>query len=212
MPTAFVIPYRDRAEHLSVFVPAITPYLADGDFIIVVEQEVGKPFNRAKLLNIGAVEAFRSGATHVVTHDVDMIPVETDYTPIECGHLAGRAEQFGYKMPFTRYFGGVNMFSRKVFEKVNGYSNEYWGWGAEDCDMLIRCERMNVRVQRKKGMYKSLSHVHGLELPDSSSTYAANMERLKKRIAPRFDGLTTLEYSVISDVQKDGYRLINVSI
>jgi hypothetical protein len=212
MPTAFIIPYRDRAQHLAQFIPAITPYLKDGDSVIVVEQEKGKPFNRAKLLNIGAVEAFRSGATHVVTHDVDMIPIEADYTPADCIHLAGRAEQFGYKMPFNRYFGGVNMFSKWVFEKVNGYSNEYWGWGAEDCDMLIRCERTRIRIQRRKCMYNSLSHVHGLELADSGDMYAANMARLKKRVPPSLDGLTTLSHTVVSDEQMSGYRLITVSI
>ena len=212
MPTTFVIPYRDRAEHLVQFVPAIMPYLKSGDGIIVVEQEVGKPFNRAKLLNTGAVEAFRSGATHVVTHDVDMIPIEADYTPADCVHLAGRAEQFGYKMPFPRYFGGVNMFSKAVFEKVNGYSNEYWGWGAEDCDMLIRCERLRVRVYRRRCKYRSLSHVHGLELPDASDTYAANMARLKKKIEPSTDGLSTLTYTVLSDIQAEGHRRIVVSV
>lgn len=212
MPTAFVIPYRDRAAHLSVFVPAITPYLGEDDFILVVEQEVGKPFNRAKLLNIGAVEGFRSGATHVVTHDVDMIPIEADYTPMDCAHLAGKAEQFGYTMPFPRYFGGVNIFSRAVFEKVNGYSNEYWGWGAEDCDMLIRCERMRVKVERKECRFKSLAHKHGLELPNADKTYAANMERLNKHIDPNTDGLTTLKYSILSDVDYDTHWVMKVII
>jgi len=36
------------------------------------------------------------------------------------------------------------MFPVDTFEKVNGYSNEYWGWGFEDDDLLMRLTETNV--------------------------------------------------------------------
>ena len=52
---AIIIPYRDRASHLEVFVPYMQEYLKDYDYkIFVIEQSDSKPFNRGKLLNVGA--------------------------------------------------------------------------------------------------------------------------------------------------------------
>lgn len=50
----------------------------------------------------------------------------------------------------------LNAFSAHLFRlQVNGYSNEYWGWGAEDDDMYVRIlhsclglERANYDVAR----------------------------------------------------------------
>ena len=55
-----IVPYRDREEHLKVFVPHLCEYLTNsgiGFEIIVVEQGDSKPFNRGSLLNLGFLKA-----------------------------------------------------------------------------------------------------------------------------------------------------------
>ena len=57
---AIIVPYRDRDEHLMRFLPAMeSSNLLEGiDYeILIVEQEKGKPFNRGKLLNVGAIQS-----------------------------------------------------------------------------------------------------------------------------------------------------------
>ncbi|PIO72045.1 hypothetical protein TELCIR_06039 [Teladorsagia circumcincta] len=36
-------------------------------------------------------------------------------------------------------FGTSSAFTIEQFEKTNGFSNRYWGWGGEDDDMYNRC-------------------------------------------------------------------------
>ena len=57
---AVIVPYRNRAEHLKVFMPYMEKSLAEEKVpfdIFIIEQHDDKPFNRAKLLNVGFSEA-----------------------------------------------------------------------------------------------------------------------------------------------------------
>jgi len=145
---AIIIPYRDRASHLEVFIPYMQEYLKDYDYkIFVIEQSDSKPFNRGKLLNVGAKIAIKEGFDYFALHDVDMLPLKgVDYsypeTPV---HLISKVDK---EVPFIDYFGGVTLFNVHDYKLVNGYSNEYWGWGFEDDDLLYRCIQRNIPLDR----------------------------------------------------------------
>ena len=42
------------------------------------------------------------------------------------------------RLLYSTLFGGIVMFSKDNFAKVNGFSNLFWGWGAEDDDLYRR--------------------------------------------------------------------------
>lgn len=137
-----IVPFRNRWEHLDKFYKYTIKYLNKTEIefnIIVVEQDDASEFNRGMLCNIGFKEAIKLKCDYVVFHDVDLIPRKVDYSysdkPI---HLASD------ELPFDTYFGGITLFPVDLFEKVNGFSNQYWGWGYEDDDLRYRCEREGV--------------------------------------------------------------------
>ncbi len=200
---SIVVPYRNREEHLGKFIPSMETYLSDKDFayrIFIVEQDDTKPFNRGKLLNVGFAES--KELDYFCFHDVDMIPINADYSKVDVPtHMATEAEQFGWKLPYEGYFGGVTMFDRDSFVKINGYANEYWGWGAEDDDNLARCQIMGLGTYRRPGRFQSLSHDRNID----QSLYNQNLTKLnlllnkpsEKRVM--LDGLTNLTYTKIKE-------------
>ncbi len=45
---------------------------------------------------------------------------------------------FYHRIPYPEIFGGVTIFAPQEFMVVNGFSNEFYGWGGEDDDMFNR--------------------------------------------------------------------------
>lgn len=196
-----VVPYRNREYHLQQFLPHIEKTLTDQNIdygVLIVEQEDGKPFNRAKLLNVGFAYT-EAKYDYYCFHDVDMLAILSDYS--YCSnptHLASEAEQFGYKLPYNEYFGGVTLFDRESFMKINGYSNDYWSWGGEDDDIYKRCNVLGVTTFRKPCRFQSLHHERNID----NNMYSKIIERLNKFSEYVVDGkiiegLSTLEYELI---------------
>jgi hypothetical protein len=149
-----IVPYRDRPEHLKEFARRIVRYMERFEDlpyeIFIISQDNAKLFNRGMLLNIGFLYAEKSKCDYVVFHDVDMIPHYADYTYSEIPlHLSNHflvQDRFKDKELFDEYFGGVTMFTKEDFRKIDGYSNKYWGWGYEDTDLLYRCRRHEIEL------------------------------------------------------------------
>jgi GT2 family glycosyltransferase len=153
--------------------------------ILIVEQLGDAPFNRGMLLNIGAKE---SKADYYIFHDVDMIPVNADYSyPEVPTHIATKVSQFGYKMPYPEYFGGVTLFNKDDFKKVNGFPNTFWGWGAEDDELYRRTKAKGFTIARRLCRFNSLYH--------KRNTTNQNAPLLELPINWK-DGLNSLKYTI----------------
>jgi len=148
-----IVPYRNREEQLKSFITAIRNYILNIDYhIIVVDQQCENDFNRGKLLNIGFLKAMRLGCDYVIFHDVDMHPVDVNYKYSDrVVHLVDNLQTpKGFKrVNFDEYFGGVTLFPVELFQAINGYSNEYYGWGFEDDNLMLRCVKAGIDLDTK---------------------------------------------------------------
>ena len=55
-------------------------------------------------------------------------------------HNFGRVTRF--RLPYKELYGGVSALKKEHFERVNGFSNKFFGWGGEDDDMWVRYGRI----------------------------------------------------------------------
>lgn len=148
-----IVPYRNRAAHMSQFLSHMQinyPEL----HICIVEQYQHKPFNRAKLLNIGFLENIEYD--YFIFHDVDMLPINANYAAGP--HLLlGIVQLAGSSIQAVDYLGGVTRFNKESFMRSGGYNNEYYH-RAEDNEMMFNIKRLGLQVISKPQQFKTLPH------------------------------------------------------
>ncbi|XP_066462569.1 beta-1,4-galactosyltransferase 3-like isoform X2 [Eleutherodactylus coqui] len=148
--SAIIIPYRNREQHLKYLLYYLHPFLQRQQLnygIYIITQSGDFTFNRGKLLNVGFKEAMKDEDWDcMLFHDVDLIP-EDDRNLYTCDrfpkHVSIAIDKFGYKLPYKSIFGGVSALTPEHYLKVNGFPNNYWGWGGEDDDFAARFNLLN---------------------------------------------------------------------
>lgn len=213
MKLSICVPYRNREAHLRKFIPYMKEYLKGYDYeILVVEQTQEKPFNRGALANIGFL--LTNSHTFCI-HDVDMLPELANYEIphlFDVSHVATNIEQFGYKMPYKDYIGGVTVFKREAFRKINGFNNLYFGWGAEDDDLNNRCELNSLKIFRTTNTFASLPHEKSLQSRESKLLHKKNLDTLKHWRQHTSNGLSNVKYKIVKGVTLKDYPKITVQI
>lgn len=119
---AILVPYRNREQHLEVFLNFFHNYLQHQQLhyrIFVVEQSDGGPFNRGKLFNIGSKYAKHFGFPCLALHDVDLIPMNLGNV-FACSkdprHLSSSLDSFRFNLPYPELFGGAVTITLDNFE------------------------------------------------------------------------------------------------
>ncbi|XP_049876132.1 beta-1,4-N-acetylgalactosaminyltransferase bre-4-like isoform X2 [Pectinophora gossypiella] len=215
---AIIVPYRDRQQHLAIFLNHMHPFLMKQQVIeygiFIVEQQGNSEFNRAKLFNVGFVESNKMRDDEwqcFIFHDVDLLPMDERnlYTcPRQPRHMSCAIDKLNYKLPYEQIFGGVSAMTNEQFVKVNGFSNKYWGWGAEDDDMAYRLKKKGYHLSRYKqsiARYTMLDHKKAKPNPKRYKLLYQT-----KNIAA--DGLSDLEYTVVEVMKHRLFTFISVNL
>lgn len=221
---SIVVPFRNREEHLRQFVPSITEHLKKTSIqfqISIIEQADNKSFNRAKLLNVGFALT-QDGSDYFCFHDIDMLPENQncDYSYTEgVSRLSTYVSQFNYiERPEREIGGGITLINKESFIRVNGYSNDFWGWGAEDNDFGERLEREKISYEKRFGRYRSLQHKNNGIKENGNPSEAAEKNRavLKNKMqdkeSHKKDGLSNLQFILKETINFEDYKLYKVEI
>jgi hypothetical protein len=198
-----VVPYRDqpeqnRADQLKKFNEFFDKL---GWPVLVVEQsDDGKKFNRGALLNIGYDLV---DSDYIIYHDVDLLPKKTllpyyEVMPVSPIHL-GKAIT---KYDSPTFLGAVVSVSKKDYKAINGFPNNFWGWGGEDDAFRIRLQQVGIKVLQPtmKSGFTELPHVD-----TRTKTDWKNMEKWEglkdERERKNKSGLSDLKYKIVSKEQ-----------
>jgi hypothetical protein len=229
---AIIVPYRDlhpaqkRAEHLKKFIAYMGPFMekAINQFgsntkfhIFIVEQSPEHKFNRGALLNIGFVEASKQGYNVFIFHDVDLLPgdsiapyyVKNPEIPI---HIARCWDRYKGK----EYLGGIISISGKNYTDINGYPNNYWGWGGEDDELRRRVNEVNLEIENPKEEDCEITDLEEMNLEEKLQLLRENQDwknmrknELKEQHSStwRDNGVNSIEgeYSGITDEEINDY-------
>lgn len=149
-----MIPYRDREEHLEKILPLFDKYISRPYKVWAIEQGDSEPFLKGQLHNAGYTELKKRDILHetddLVSHDVDIFPKrDNDYRTEEgkVMHLYGGCARYDT-------LGGVFTIKVSDFDKINGFSNNYLGYGREDDEMYMRADRSGLIIDKSKTDYR----------------------------------------------------------
>ncbi|XP_004838452.1 beta-1,4-galactosyltransferase 1 isoform X1 [Heterocephalus glaber] len=216
---AIIIPFRNRQEHLKYWLYYLHPILQRQQLdygIYVINQAGDSMFNRAKLLNIGFQEALKDYDYNCfVFSDVDLIPMD-DHNAYRCfsqpRHISVAMDKFGFSLPYVQYFGGVSALSKQQFLAINGFPNNYWGWGGEDDDIFNRLVFKGMSISRPNavvGRCRMIRHSRDKKNepnPQRFSRIAHTKETMHS------DGLNSLTYQVLDIERYQLYTKITVDV
>lgn len=174
---SIIISYRNREDHLAIMLPRLKELFADKSYeIIIAEQDNDEKFQKNSLYNLAALKA---RGELLIFHDVDYYPgdnVSYDTTPdiplYPVNNVifldANNQQRSIYDIPggyqnfhntVGDHSGGVFVWHRDLFYKVNGLNPYYRGWGKEDDDTRDKLRLLGYAWKRNElGTFYGLYH------------------------------------------------------
>jgi len=183
--------------------------------IYIIEQsDDGNLFNIGKLKNIGFDIANKNKSIkydNFIFSDIDTIPdydlisyfIEKFKYPVS---LAVRGTRYMNNTQKKIFLGALLMFNKKQFEKVNGYPNNFWGWGGED--EALKCRLVSSGIG--KFYYPKKGSIIDIEETKDMKTINNVLEKLKivNMENTKFEKL----YEDLESWKKNGLSNLNYNI
>lgn len=209
----FIIPYRNRKEHLDEFIRRFTGFNIDAHFYIIHQINPGE-FNRGAIKNIGFLEVSKINPDGLfIFHDVDTYPTYWGSIPYD-------TKKGEFNRPVINSapenLGLICCCYKEEFEKTNGFAN-YWGWGSEDGVLYIRAKKLGIPIKEGSIQYTDrkyvINHEHyrNVEKQHFDCSKNGNLLKLEKESGDKSNGLSNIEYTVLSSFElAPRFTIINV--
>jgi hypothetical protein len=200
--------------------------------IVVVEQKKDNYFNIGKLKNIG-FDYLNNYANknnkydNYIFVDIDMIPdsklINYFFKKTDSLNLLAingtRYEDTSDKTRKRPFAGGMISCTGNIFKELNGYANNYIGWGGEDQDLLLRLSELNKPVYLpKEGAVIDIEEKNNITkiFSDKKEELTKNDEREKLLYEKnvnyknfRNNGLSNLNYKILDKFEYEkNYHII----
>ena len=177
-------------------------------------------FNRGATLNIGYLY-YNNPLYSYITHDVDVNPIDdiiikTYAKSVLCNNILAIYSD-------SRTLGGIIKMKGETFKKINGFPNDYWGWGHEDKDILNRAEFYNCNISRNIGFHDNnknskLKIFNDNHIRQDSNKWAQayvlwnKLSNNEQEEYIKGNGLSTLKYDILSEQEiMTGVKKITVN-
>mmetsp|Transcript_7881 Transcript_7881/g.18422 ORF Transcript_7881/g.18422 Transcript_7881/m.18422 type:complete len:936 (+) Transcript_7881:134-2941(+) len=158
---AVMIPFRDREGHLEKFKEYWRWFAKEGSGapgtvrweIMVMEQFDSVVFNRGWCFNVGlAIASVQTSASPEISadmgipyncaiiQDIDYLPEKgVDYSQCQVPiQLSAEIDRYNWRTPYLESAGGIVGANHTHWYQINGFSNDYFGWGGEDDELHHR--------------------------------------------------------------------------
>jgi len=190
--------------------------------VFIIEQsQDGNPFNIGKLKNVGFdivkdYERKHKGTkfTNFIFTDIDMLP-DDDLLPYYVNPIDGilslavrgtRYEQMDTQTKKV-FLGGVLGFNRESFEQINGYPNNFWGWGGEDDALIYRLVAANVSTVHMPKSGKVIDLEDKMTVQEKLKKTVIDDKKWEKLFIDttnwRTNGMSTLEYKLLATTKEN---------
>ena len=198
--------------------------------IIIVEQCKKDSFNIGKLKNIGYHYLNKNNKKYdnFIFSDIDTIPdsnllkyfFKTTNGINSLATYGTRYEQYDNLYDNNKPFLGAMISSTKnIFEKINGYPNNFEGWGYEDDNVILRCysEKLSI-YYNKEGKVIDTEEINGMiktnlekqeELKKNNERENTGFEKNYSFKNYKKNGLSNLNYELLNEFSyKNNFHII----
>ena len=190
----FIIPYRDRIQHMSFYTTYIQKVMEDipkEDWTyFFVHQTDSRPFNRGAMKNIGFLAIkykYPNDYKNIILifNDIDTLPYDKNVLDFNTTHGIIK-HYYGFKFAL----GGIFSVTGDDFERTNGFPN-FWAWGGEDNLIHERAKSVGITINRDN--FFSLGDMHILQFADGLKRLICRDELATTLQKDNIDGIITIK-------------------